>query len=156
MYKEKSMEIGAQNGNLVQSAASPISKGQASPQSSKAELSNEPGMLADVHHKNPVIDPTPTYVRPVSISSNDEVVKKTVDEALDDIALATVHLFTPGGDLSQSVERMTKQYDSIMSELNKQQPQLTNKDWGISITGSGELQVTGALTEDEQTLVEQT
>ncbi|MBQ4852881.1 hypothetical protein [Pseudoalteromonas sp. MMG012] len=150
------MEIGTQGGNLVQSAASPVSKGQASPQSSKAELSNQQEMLADVYHKNSVKDPTPTYDRPVSISSSDEVVKKTVDEALDDIALATVHLYTPGGDLSQSVERMTKQYENVISELNEQQPQLTNKDWGISITESGELQVTGSLTEDERTLVEQT
>jgi hypothetical protein len=43
-----------------------------------------------------------------------------------------------------------------MSELNEQQPQLANKDWGISITETGELQVTGSLTEDERTLVEQT
>ncbi|OHU86195.1 MULTISPECIES: hypothetical protein [Pseudoalteromonas] len=150
------MKIGTQGGNLIQPAASLANKEQASPQSNKAELSNKLGMLADVYHKNSVKDPTPTYDRPLSISSNDEVVTKTVDEALDDIALATVHLYTPGGELSQSVERMTKQYEGIMSELNEQHPQLANKDWGISITESGELQVTGSLTEDERTLVEQT
>ena len=150
------MKIGTQGSSLILPAASLANKEQAPPQSSKAELSNAQGMPADVYHKNSVKDPKPTYDRPVSISSSDEVVKKTVDEALDDIALATVHLYTPGGDLSQSVERMTKQYESVISELNEQQPQLTNKDWGISITESGELQVTGSLTEDERTLVEQT
>ncbi|TMP41528.1 hypothetical protein CWB96_15180 [Pseudoalteromonas citrea] len=70
------MKIGTQGDHLVQSATSPVSKRQASPQSSKAELSNEQGMLADVYHKNSVKDPTPTYDRPVSISSSDEVVKK--------------------------------------------------------------------------------
>ena len=150
------MKVGTQGGSLIQSAASLANKEQASPQSSKTELSNKQGMLADVYHKSSIKAPTPTYDRPLSISSNDEVVTKTVDEALDDIALATVHLYTPGGKLSQSVERMTKQYEDIMSELNEQQPQLANKNWGISITESGELQATGSLTEDERTLVEQT
>ncbi|NOU53148.1 hypothetical protein HG263_21850 [Pseudoalteromonas sp. JBTF-M23] len=150
------MKIGTQGGSLIQPAVSLASKEQPSSQSSKAELSNKQGLLADVYHKNSVKDPTPTYDRPLSISSNDEVVTKTVDEALDDIALATAHLYTPGGELSQSVERMTIQYESIMSELNERKPQLANKNWGISITESGELQATGSLTEDERTLVEQT
>ncbi|MCF6438424.1 hypothetical protein L1077_03135 [Pseudoalteromonas luteoviolacea] len=150
------MKIDTQGDSLIQPVASLANKEQASTQSNKAELSNKLGMLADVYYKNSVKAPTPTYDRPLSMSSNDEVVTKTADEALDGIALATVHLYTPSGDLSQSVEQMTKQYKSIMSELNEQQPQLANKDWGISIAESGELQVTGSLTEDERTLVEQT
>ncbi|WP_440054253.1 hypothetical protein ACSLBF_15465 [Pseudoalteromonas sp. T1lg65] len=148
------MKINTHGGSLIQPTASHAHK--ASTLSSKAEPPNKQDMLADVYHKAPVNSPTATYERPLSISSNDAVVTKTVDEALDDIALATVHLYTPGGDLSQSIEQMTKQYERIMSELNEQQPHLANKDWGISIAESGELQVTGSLTEDERTLVEQT
>ncbi|RZM83864.1 hypothetical protein C3B51_05525 [Pseudoalteromonas rubra] len=149
------MQIGTQGGGLIQPTTAPAQKTQALPQSNRTEQSNDKGLIADVYHKNAGKDPAPTYSRPISISSDEVVVTKTVDEALDDIALATAHLYTPGGALSQSVERMTKQFDQIMSELNVQLPQLANKHWGISVGESGELQVTGALTDDERTSVEQ-
>ncbi|WP_046004863.1 hypothetical protein [Pseudoalteromonas rubra] len=149
------MKIGTQGSGLVQPTTASAHKAQASPQNNHTKQSNDKGLIADVYHKNAGKNPAPTYARPVSISSNKAMVTKTVDEALNDIALATAHLYTPSGALSQSVERMTKQFDQIMSELNAQQPQLANKHWGISVAESGELQVTGALTDDERTLVEQ-
>ncbi|MCF2908736.1 hypothetical protein L1285_10445 [Pseudoalteromonas sp. DL2-H2.2] len=151
------MKIGTNVSSLTQQTISPAKEKQTSSVNTKSELSDkQAGMLADVYHSNSAKELPSTYERPASITSNAEAVTKTVDEALDDIALATVHLYTPGGELSQSVERMTKQYEEIMSELNEQQPQLANKNWGMSITESGELQVTGSLTEDERKLVEQT
>ncbi|OHU90198.1 MULTISPECIES: hypothetical protein [Pseudoalteromonas] len=117
-------------------------------------MNNTKALPTDVYYQDSLQDPKPTYDRPVSISSNEEAVTKSLDKALDDIALATVHLYTPSGTLSQSVEKMSKQFEGIMSDLHKQLPQLANKDWGIAITESGELHVTGSLTDDERTLVE--
>ncbi|WP_404340550.1 hypothetical protein [Pseudoalteromonas mariniglutinosa] len=121
----------------------------------KAQLKSEMERLAkDIYHKDQPKEPEAIYDKPMSIKTNNVVsTRETEEKALNNIRLATVNLYMPGGEVSNSVEKMFAQYDDIMAEIAAEQPSLANKDWGISISQSDELEVTGSMNDKEKSLL---
>ncbi|MBE0379645.1 hypothetical protein [Pseudoalteromonas prydzensis] len=150
------MKVNSNDTNLTpqlisNSSAAKINK---SP-NNKEQLNNEMERLAkDIYHKDMLKEPEATYDKPMNIKTNNVVsTRETEEKALNNIRLATVNLYMPGGEVSNSVEKMFAQYDNIMAEIAAEQPSLANKDWGISISQSGELEVTGSINDKEKSLI---
>lgn len=150
------MKVNSNDTNLTpqlisNSSAAKINK---SP-NNKEQLNNEMERLAkDTYHKDMPKEPEATYDKPMNIKTNNIVsTRETEEKALNNIRLATVNLYMPGGEVSNSVEKMFAQYDNIMAEIAAEQPSLANKDWGISISQSGELEVTGSINDKEKSLI---
>jgi len=150
------MEVNSNNTNLASqfiltSSEVKINKSV----NSKEQLNSEMERLAkDAYHKDQPKEPEATYDKPMNITTNNVVSTREAEEkALNNIRIATVNLYLPGGEVSQSVEKMFTQYDDIMAEIVAEQPSLANKDWGLSISQSGELEVTGAISDKEKSLI---
>jgi len=122
------------------------------PANGKEQLNSEMERLAkDIYHKDQPKEPEPTYNKSMKIITNNVVSTREAEEkALNNIRIATVNLYMPGGEVSNSVEKMFTQYDNIMTEIAAGQPSLANKDWGISISQLGELEVTGSISDKEK------
>ncbi|MGO2182688.1 MAG: hypothetical protein ACTH36_10280 [Pseudoalteromonas nigrifaciens] len=125
------------------------------PANGKEQLNSEMERLAkDIYHKDQPKEPEPTYNKSMNIITNNVVSTREAEEkALNNIRIATVNLYMPGGEVSNSVEKMFTQYDNIMTEIAAGQPSLANKDWGISISQLGELEVTGSISDKEKSLI---
>ena len=122
---------------------------------SSEQLTRELTQLAeDTYHKSQHQAPDPTYNKSMTIVSNHVLTTAEIEEkALRRNSTAMFNLYMPGGEVSQSVEKMFSQYDNIMAEIKSKQPELVNKDWGISLNQSGELEITGKLNNDEKALI---
>lgn len=125
---------------------------------SSEQLTRELTQLAeDTYHKNQHQEPAPTYHKSMTIVSNHVLTTAEIEEkALLRNSTAMFNLYMPGGEVSQSVERMFSQYDNIMSEIKSKQPELVNKDWAIALNQSGEPEITGKLSHDEKALILET
>ena len=125
----------------------------------EAQLKSEMERLAkDKYHKEQLKEPEATYDKPMNIITNNVISTREAEEkALNNIRLATVNLYMPGGEVANAVEKMFAQYDDIMAEIVSEQPSLANKDWGLSIkqsnSQSGELEVTGSISDKEKSLI---
>ncbi|MFY8326234.1 hypothetical protein [Pseudoalteromonas sp. ZZD1] len=150
------MEINSNNTNLASQFISTSSEVKANKSvNSKEQLNSEMERLTkDTYHKDQPKEPEATYDKPMIIATNYVLTSRAAEEkALTNIRFATVNLYLPGGDVSNSVEKMFTQYDNIMAEIAAEQPSLANKDWGLSISQSGELEVTGSISDKEKSLI---
>ncbi|WP_300930114.1 hypothetical protein [Rheinheimera sp. 1928-s] len=122
---------------------------------SEEQLNSELARLAeDTYHKNQHQEPDPTYNKSMTIVSNHVLTTPEIEKkALLRNSTAMFNLYMPGGEVSQSVEKMFSQYDEIMAEIRSKQPELFSKDWGISMNQSGELEITGQLSNDEKAFI---
>lgn len=156
MDKENDMKISLQDVNFTSQliSNSPVTEIKKS-RNSKEQLTSEMGYLAkDTYHKEQPKEPEPIYNQSMNITTNNVLSTRTTEEkALNNIRLATVNLYMPGGEVSKSVEKMFNQYNSIMADIIAEKPSLANKDWAISISQSGQLDVTGSLSDNEQILI---
>ncbi|NMM40848.1 hypothetical protein [Pseudoalteromonas arctica] len=125
------------------------------PVNGKEQLNSEMQRLAkDTYHKEQPKEPDSTYNKPMSIKTNHVLTSRAAEEkALTNIWHATVNLYMPGGEVSKSVEKMFNQYNSIMADIIAEEPSLASTDWGISINKSGELEVTGTLSDTDKMLI---
>ncbi|MCK7458833.1 hypothetical protein [Idiomarina aminovorans] len=153
------MKVGATEtaamSQVVSSSAAKVTQSE----NSKDTLQNAVKQLAeDFYQKEDAQDASPIYSRPMNIVSDSHKLTKSVEDTLNgymkELSLATAHLYLPGGNVPKSVEKMFNQYSTIASELVGEQPSLLDKNWGISINQSGELEVSGTLTGDEKTFLE--
>lgn len=150
------MEVNSNNTNLASEFISTSSEVKVNKSvNSKEQLSSEVEPLAkDTYHKDQPKEPEATYDKPMTIATNHVLTSRAAEEkALTNIRFATVNLYLPGGEVSQSVEKMFTQYDNIMVEIAAEQPSLANKDWGLSISQSDELEVTGSISDKEKSLI---
>ncbi|WP_233078431.1 hypothetical protein [Rheinheimera soli] len=122
---------------------------------SEEQLNSELARLAeDTYHKSQHQAPDPTYNKSMTIVSNHVLTTPEIEEkALLRNSTAMFNLYMPGGEVSQSVEKMFSQYDEIMAEIKSKQPELVSQDWGISMNQSGELEITGPLSNDEKAFI---
>ena len=101
------------------------------PANGEEPLGNALGRLGDdVYHKYEQKEPDPTYSRSMTITSNNVLsTAETEKQALDNIWVATVNLYMPGGEVSKSAEKMFSQYGAIIAEIAVEQPALAGSDW---------------------------
>lgn len=125
---------------------------------SEDQLNSELALLAeDIYHKNAHQEPDPRYSKSMTIVSNNVLTTPEIEEkALRRNSTAMFNLYMPGGEVSQSVEKMFSQYEKIMDEIKSKQPELVSKDWGISLNQSGEPEITGKLSNDEKAFILET
>ena len=125
------------------------------PVNGKEQINSEMERLAkDIYHKDQPNEPNPIYSKPINITTNNVVsTSEDREKAINNIGKALVNLYMPGGEVSQSVEKMFGQQDNIMAEIVAEQPSLLDKDWGISVSKSGDLEATGSLNDNEKTLI---
>lgn len=150
------MEINAQDTNQAsQFIANNPSLEIKKPVNSAEQLNDELGRLADdIYHKNEQQEPEPTYNKSMTITSNNVLSTPEIEQkALKNMQISGGNLYMPGGEVSKSVERMFSLYGTIMAEIATEQPDLADKSWGIAINKSGELEVTGSLSDDEKALI---
>ncbi|OUS74522.1 hypothetical protein B5G52_00485 [Pseudoalteromonas sp. A601] len=150
------MEVNSNNTNLASQFISTNSEVKVNKSvNSKEQLNSEMERLAkDTYHKDQPKEPEATYDKPMTIATNHVLTSRAAEEkALTDIRFATVNLYMPGGEVSQSVEKMFTQYGNIMAEIAAEHPSVASKDWGLSISQSGELEVTGSISDKEKSLI---
>jgi len=150
------MEVNSNDANLASRFISNHSEVKVNKSvNSKELLNNEMKRLAkDVYHKDQPKEPEATYDKPMNITTNNVVSTREAEEkALNNIRIATVNLYMPGGEVSKSVEEMFNQYSSIKAEIVAKKPALANKDWGVSISQSGELEATGSISDKEKSFI---
>lgn len=125
------------------------------PTNSKEQLDTAPWKLADdIYHKHELQEPAPTYSKSITITSTNIFSTPEIEQkALNNIRAATVNLYMPGGEVPKSIENMFSRYDAIMADIAAEQPTLANGDWGIAINESGELEITGTLSDDEKSFI---
>lgn len=125
------------------------------PASSKEQLDTARLKLADdIYHKHEQHERVPTYSQSITMTSNNVFSSPEIEqEALNNIRVATVNLYMPGGEVPKSIEKMFSRYEAIMAEIAAEQPTLTNGDWGIAINESGELKITGQLSDDRKSFI---
>ncbi|MCP1338098.1 hypothetical protein NJR55_00700 [Idiomarina sp. M1R2S28] len=123
----------------------------------KESLRNATHQLArDVYHKENSRETSPVYSKPINISGDMGTITstKTLEEYSYESGLAFAHLYTSGGDVHKAAESMFSSYEQFMTELNRERPDLADSYWGISINKSGELEVSGSLSDDDKEFLE--
>ena len=127
-----------------------------SPINGKALLETELKKLADdVYHESAPPELNQTYTKPLTMTSSQIDITKTVDDYMHELAVATGELYLPGGSVPKAVEKMLSPYDSLLSDINRQNPSLAYKNWGIAINQSGALEATGTITGFEKEFLEE-
>ncbi|NWO06697.1 MAG: hypothetical protein HLX50_13700 [Alteromonadaceae bacterium] len=129
---------------------SPSDNGKESLQSATRQLAQ------DVYHKENSRETSPVYSKPINISGDIGTITstKTWDEHFYESGLAWANLYLPGGDVHKAAESMFSSYEQFMTELNREQPDLADSYWGISINKSGELEVSGSISDDDKEFLE--
>ncbi|NWO06695.1 MAG: hypothetical protein HLX50_13690 [Alteromonadaceae bacterium] len=129
---------------------SPSDNGKESLQSSTRQLAQ------DVYHKENSRETSPVYSKPINISGDMGTITntKTWEEHSYESGLAWANLYFPGGDVHKAAENMFSPYEQFMAELNQERPDLADSYWGISINKSGELKVSGSLSDDDKEFLE--
>lgn len=123
----------------------------------KESLQNATHQLArDVYHKENSRETSPVYSKPINISGDIGTITstKTLEEYSYESGLAFAHLYTSGGNVHKAAESMFSSYEQFMTELNRERPDLADSYWGISINKSGELEVSGSLSDDDKEFLE--
>ena len=151
------MKVNSHDTNSMQHALSNNSKthkikrihGEGTLNSELKKLAN------DVYHKEASETTSPTYPKPLVMESREIDLSKSVDEAMYELAVATGELYMPGGSVPKAVEKMLSPYDSMMSDIIKEQPSLEHQNWGIAINRSGELEAIGSISDDEKAFLDE-
>ncbi|MBQ4861543.1 hypothetical protein J8L98_07555 [Pseudoalteromonas sp. MMG013] len=125
---------------------------------SKARLvndveSNKPLPIADVYHKENDQQPPSTYRRPVIVGKAQTLIEEP-EQTSARLNEAYSQLYF-NGDMFKAADKLADQYNQFMHELASDAPQLAEKDWGFSVNESGAIAVSGQLSEDEVSYLEE-
>ncbi|MCP1338096.1 hypothetical protein NJR55_00690 [Idiomarina sp. M1R2S28] len=151
------MKVSGQEAGVLPQVVS-NSTAKASPsENGKESLQNATHQLArDVYHKENSREISPVYSKPINISGDMGTITntKTWEEHSYESGLAWANLYFPGGDVHKAAESMFSPYEQFMAELNQERPDLADSYWGISINKSGELKVSGSLSDADKEFLE--
>lgn len=107
-------------------------------------------LAKDVYHKGEHIpQDKSTYDNPLSISTR----KSTVSAAEVTVKAYETLYF---GELPDKLGQVRSELDGILQQLEQDNPELAQKDWGFSVSPDNKLVVTGNVTQSEQKYLETT
>ncbi|OUS74521.1 hypothetical protein B5G52_00480 [Pseudoalteromonas sp. A601] len=99
----------------------------------------------DIYHKDEHIPKNQsTYERPLGITAH-----KSESELLDKMT-NTISF----GELPKKLSQLRPKYESFLKELEILSPSLAQKDWGFSINSDDKLVVSGDITDEEKSYLE--
>ncbi|CAM4230371.1 hypothetical protein [Pseudoalteromonas byunsanensis] len=109
-------------------------------------------LAADTYHGAKEQIPDPTYSRPIVLEQAQQLIEEP--EQTSARLNEAYHQLYFNGDMYKAADELAGEYNQFMSELASSNPQLAQKDWAFSVDEEGAIKVSGQLSADEVSYLE--